>query len=78
MTGPAAPLPERRPDGILRRCDASLYAPIEHRFDDLLGEVEALGADPRLTDAVVLLQRAKAKVSDWLELDEGSAQHERA
>jgi len=35
-------------------------------FDALVG-VESMGADPLLTDAVVLLEKARSKVADYVD-----------
>lgn len=67
MTAPENPLPSKRPDGIPRRSDVSLLTPAETVIRDAIIAVEAVGADPLLTDAVVLLGQAQGKVADWLE-----------
>jgi len=58
-----------RKDGIPRRADVTLDTPIETAIRDAIAAVEAAGAHPLLTEAVVLLGKAKDKVSDWAELE---------
>lgn len=58
----AAPIP-----GIPRRCRYDLYTPAERAISDAVQAVEAAGADVRLTDAVILLQKAKDRVADFVE-----------
>lgn len=57
-----------RPDGIPRRCDLTLMTPAELAIRDAVLAVEAAGAHPLLTDAVVLLGEAQNKVADFVEL----------
>lgn len=54
-------------DGIPRRCRIDLMAPAELEIRNAVLAVEKLGADPLLTDAVVLLQQAREKVADYIE-----------
>jgi hypothetical protein len=56
-----------REDGIPRRADVTLNAPAEIAIRAAIYTVELLGADPLLTEAVVLLGQAKDKVSDYLD-----------
>lgn len=56
-------------NGVPRRCRIDLYTPAEHAIREAMLAVEAAGAHPLLTDAVVLLAQAKAKVADYVELD---------
>ena len=60
---------KRRPDGIPRRCDILLHTPTETVIREAIRMVEHLGAHPLLTEASVLLQKAKDKVSDYVELE---------
>ena len=50
-----------------RRNCVDQYIPAEKAISDLVAQVEALGAHPRLTDAVTLLHQAKDAVADWAE-----------
>ena len=59
---------ELRPDGIPRRCDVSLATPAEAAIRIAIVAVEAAGAHPLLTDATILLQQAREKVADFVEL----------
>ena len=57
-----------RDDGIPRRCDVTLDTPAETAIRNAIAAVEAVGAHPFLTEAVILLGTAKDKVSDFVEL----------
>ena len=50
-----------------RRSCRDLWIPAEKSIQDVVDAVEALGAHPALTDAVILLGQAKDKVADWAE-----------
>ena len=52
---------------IPRRNRVDLYTPAETPIFDAIDAVESLGADTRLTDAVILLGDAKSKVADYIE-----------
>jgi hypothetical protein len=52
---------------IPRRCRLDLLTPAERAIVDAVCAVEALPADTRLTDAVVLLQSARDKVADFVD-----------
>jgi hypothetical protein len=54
-------------DGIPRRCRLDLLTPVELIIRSTIDAVEHLGADVRLTDAVVLLSQAGDKVADFIE-----------
>jgi len=54
-------------DGIARRCRIDLDTPAETAIRKAINAVESLPASPLLTDAVVLLGKAKDKVSDFVE-----------
>lgn len=43
------------------------WSPGERAIHDAVQVVEAMGADPRLTDAVVLLQAARDSVADYMD-----------
>lgn len=63
-------MPLKRTDGILRRCDQRLRFPAEVAIGSAMEAVEAvegLGADPRLTDATLLLSAAGELVADYLD-----------
>jgi len=55
-------------DGIPRRCRIDLMTPGELAIRNAVLVVEQAGCHPLLTDAVVLLQQAKEKVADFVEL----------
>jgi hypothetical protein len=54
-------------DGIARRSRIDLWSPAEKAIGLAVERVEAMPADVRLTDAVVLLSEARKKVADYLE-----------
>lgn len=62
------PPPARRHDGFPRRQDLTLMTPAERAIYDAVQAVEAAGAHPWLTDAVALLQTARDRVADYVEL----------
>lgn len=55
-------------DGIPRRSRMDMWSRSERAIWDAMQAVEEEGAHPLLTEAVLLLQQAKDKVSDWVEL----------
>lgn len=75
LTAPAAPAPApedgpyvRKPTSeIPRRCRIDLMTPAELAIRNAAIAVEALAADPRLTEAVVLLGKAQDKVADFVD-----------
>lgn len=50
-----------------RRIDVNQHTPAEKAIQDAVAAVEALEADVRLTDAVVLLIQAKNRVADFVD-----------
>ena len=56
-------------NGVPRRFRTDLDTPLESKLREIIHEVEAAGAHSLLTDAIVLLQAAKDKVSDFVELE---------
>ncbi len=60
----AAPNPSHDP---WRRRDVLQQTRAEHAIVAAMREVEMMAADPRLTDAVVLLQRAHESVADFVD-----------
>jgi len=50
-----------------RRCYVDLMTPAELAIREVIGKVESVGCDVRLTDAVVLLTQAKEKVADFVD-----------
>ena len=55
-------------NGHPRRMRLDLYTPAEKAIRDAVGAVEEAGAHSLLTDAVNLLQQAREKVADFVEL----------
>jgi hypothetical protein len=55
-------------NGVARRCRIDLYHPAETAIREAMLAVERAGCHPLLTDAVVLLEQAKNKVADFVEL----------
>lgn len=53
---------------IPRRCDTLRDTPAEKAIRDALSAVEGVGAHPLLTDAVVLLDQARNKVADYVDM----------
>lgn len=51
----------------LRRADTTRHVPAETAILDATAAVEAMPPDERLTDAVVLLSRAKDCVADYVD-----------
>jgi hypothetical protein len=54
-------------DSIPRRSKLTELTPAERAIYDAVQVVEAMPADVRLTDAVVLLQAARASVADYID-----------
>lgn len=52
---------------IPRRANLQQFTPAERAIYDAVQAVEALPADVRLTDAVVLLQAARDSVADYVD-----------
>ncbi len=57
---------------VPRRARLDLMTPEELSIWGIVGQIEKLGAHPLLTDVVVLLGEARAKLSDWVDLQEKS------
>jgi hypothetical protein len=57
-------------DGFPRRSRLDYMTSTEITIRNALLEVEDLGAHELLTEAVVLLDAAREKVADWVELEE--------
>lgn len=47
-----------------RRVDVNQHTPAEKAITEAMRAVEAAGASPALTDAIVLLQKARDRVAD--------------
>lgn len=56
-------------NGFARRIRVDLWTPAEKAIAAAVEEVEKAGADPLLTDAVILLAQARDKVADFVEKD---------
>ena len=54
-------------NGFPRRRRIDLLTPAEKAIRDALVAVEEVGADPLLTEAVILLGQAQEKVADFVE-----------
>lgn len=52
-----------------RRCDTLQHTPAEKAISDAMAAVESVGAHPLLTDAVALLEQARDKVADYVEIE---------
>jgi hypothetical protein len=59
--------PHLRPDGIPTRIDVRYHSAAEVAITDAMKKVEDMGADSALTDAVMLLLKAKDRVADYVE-----------
>jgi len=55
------------PPQIPRRVDTLRHTPAEAAIHNAILAVEAVGADPLLTDAVLLLSEAQEKVADFVD-----------
>ncbi len=58
---------------IPRRACLDRLTPAERAIFDAMQAVEAMAADPQLTDAVVLLQQARDRVADYVDGVAGAA-----
>lgn len=52
---------------IPRRCQTDQWTPAERAIQAAVDEVEQMGADERLTRAVVLLGEARSAVADFVD-----------
>ena len=50
-----------------RRNRVDLMVKAERMIFDAVGEVETMGCDTKLTDAVVLLSKARGKIADYVD-----------
>lgn len=57
-------------DGTPRRCRLDLLTPAEIAIWQAARMVEESGAHPLLTEAATLLQQAKEKLADYVELEQ--------
>lgn len=57
----------RMSNDIPRRCRIDLMTPAELAIRNAVEEVEKVGADPRLTDSVVLLSAAQTRLADFID-----------
>lgn len=55
------------PDDVPRRIRMDQWTPAERAIYDAVQAVEAAGAHPLLTDAVILLGQAREKVADYVD-----------
>jgi len=61
------PRPAKRPDGIATRADMQFMSDAELAILNAMHAVERAGASVALTDAVVLLGKARDRVADHVE-----------
>ncbi len=54
--------------GMPRRCRLECLTPIEKALQNITIQIEQEGAHPLLTDAVVLIEQARDKMADFVEL----------
>jgi hypothetical protein len=69
-TGPHVTSNEHFPHGlpkVPRRIQMLLWCEAEHKIQQAVDAVEVMGADVRLTDAVVLLAKARERVADFVD-----------
>jgi len=64
---PHAHLEDAMSSDFPRRHRVDLLTPAELQIRDAVFTVEDMGADPLLTEAVVLLQQARDKVADYVD-----------
>lgn len=57
-------------DGFPRRAWLDYLTPIETAIWITIQDVEEMGCHPFLTEAVILLQQAREKIADFVELDD--------
>ena len=50
-----------------RRIQMQKWCPAEHKIQEAIDAVEMMEADLRLTDAVILLGRARDRVADFID-----------
>jgi hypothetical protein len=63
-----SPRPEKRPDGWPTRAAVECWSPAEKAINDAMRAVEEThGGSAALTDAVLLLAQARARVADHME-----------
>lgn len=60
-------------NGFPRRSRLDLCEPSEKAIYDAMQEVEKIGADERLTNAIIKLQEAKELVSDYIDEKKSAA-----
>lgn len=58
---------KKRDDGWPTRADMLLWSPAEKSIQDSVNMVESAGASIALTDAVILLGKARGRVADHIE-----------
>jgi hypothetical protein len=61
------PRPAKRPDGVPTRIDRQWHTEAEKAITAAMYAVEAAGASIALTDAVMLLSKARDRVADHVE-----------
>lgn len=54
-------------DELPRRIIQNMWTPVEQTIYDAMQMVEKMPADERLTEAVILLSKAKQKVADYID-----------
>jgi len=59
--------PQKRDDGMMTRIDIRWHTSAEQAITKAMAKVEALGASVALTDAVMLLGKARDRVADHVE-----------
>lgn len=52
---------------VPRKNIISMQQPAEWKIVEAMSEIETLGADVLLTDAILLMQKAKEKVSEYID-----------
>ena len=62
-------------DDLPRRCFLDKLTPAELSIHNAIQAVEAAGANPLLTDAVMLLVEAKDKVADYVDREASKKTH---
>lgn len=67
LLDPNRPREHLRPDGITTRADIRYDTRAERAIRNAMAVVEASGASTAMTDAVVLLSKAKDRVADHVE-----------
>jgi hypothetical protein len=68
--GPRRPPEEGTNNEVPRRNNLALFKPSEIAILKAMAEVENMGADPTLTEAIIKLQEVRKIISDYIDSNE--------